>query len=212
MSLALPLLAQAPIPLPDELLALPEPTPVPPPSKNADYLIGTDDLLNIDVFEFEDLSTSTRVTGRGFISLPLLNTVDAAGRTPGELENDIEEALRDGLFINDPQVTVFVEESSSQPVNMIGAVQDPGVYQMQGTRYLLDMLAMAGGLREEGAGRYVQIIRRPADDATDRMSQNIRIDLEALLSNDPDFPTDPDPTRQWQIHLGVMRWTSRPRH
>lgn len=173
------LFAQAPtaIPLPQEPVSLP--SALPTPSSGPDYRIGPNDLVNISVFEFEDLATVARVTATGFISLPLINAVPAAGRTAAELEEDIENRLRDG-FVNDPQVTVFIEEYGSQPVSVMGAVREPGVYQMQGQRFLLDMIAMAGGL-EPDAGKTVQIIRRPRPDDPGPTSQNIAINLEALL-------------------------------
>jgi len=160
------------IPLPVQPVARPS-------ASSPDYLIGPDDLLHITVFEFDDLDTSARVTSTGFVSLPLLDAIPASGKTAAELEAEIEAALRDG-FINDPQVTVFIEEYGSQPVSVMGAVREPGVYQMQGQRYLLDMLAMAGGL-DQAAGRTIQIIRRPPVNVPNPASQNIAIDMEALL-------------------------------
>ena len=192
VSLAGPLFGQTFIPLPpDPVLegqVLSLPSAVEPPvalPDDPDYRIGPDDLLRITVFEFPDLDTSARVTARGSVSLPLLSAVPAAGRTPAELERDIEAGLREG-FINRPEVTVFIEEYGSQPVSVMGAVQQPGVYQMQGRRYLTDMLAMAGGLNSAIAGRYIQVIRRPsvyASRASDPASENITIDREALFDD-----------------------------
>lgn len=166
------------IPLPDPPIAAPN-APDPDGTVNPDYRIGPNDLLHISVFEFDDLATSARVTATGFVSFPLLGPVPAAGRTPAELEAQIGRELQDG-FINAPQVTVFIEEYGSQPVSVMGAVRQPGVYQMQGQRYLLDMLAMAGGL-DEASGRHVRIIRRPETGGPDPARGNIEVDLEALL-------------------------------
>ena len=128
------------------------------PAGDGEYRIGQDDLLNVAVFEYPDMNTTARVTAAGRFSLPLVGVVTAAGRTARELELEIESALRDG-FLNDPHVTVFVEEYGSQPVSVLGAVRQPDIYQIQGRKFLLDMIAMAGGL-EETAGKTIQVIRR----------------------------------------------------
>jgi polysaccharide export outer membrane protein len=164
------------IPLPDEPVPIPQAAPA--PEAGPDYRIGPDDLLNISVFEFGDLDTSARVTATGFVSIPLLEPIRAAGLTAAEVEAAVERGLSDG-FINTPQVTVFIEEYGSQPVSVMGAVREPGVYQMQGRRYLLDMLAMAGGL-DEAAGRRIRIIRRPSEEPGSTTT-DLTLDLEDLL-------------------------------
>jgi len=119
-----------------------------------------------------------RVTAAGTISLPLIGPLEAAGHTPQELERSIEEALKRN-YVNDPHVTVFVREYASQPVSVVGAVKVPGIYQIKGRKFLLDMLAMAQGT-EQGAGSVIQVIRSNQDAGA---SETITVGIEDLFEN-----------------------------
>jgi polysaccharide biosynthesis/export protein len=127
-----------------------------------DYRIGPDDLLQISVFDAPDLSHAVRVSGDGDISMPLLGTIKAAGLTPRELELVLQALLR-RTYMKDPQVTVTVSEMQSHSVSVLGAVKQPGVFQIRGTRTLLEMLSMAQGLAPE-AGNAVLIMRGAGND------------------------------------------------
>jgi polysaccharide biosynthesis/export protein len=122
-----------------------------------DYRIGPDDLLRITVFDAPDLSQPVRVSGDGEISLPLLGTIKAAGLTPRELELVLQALLR-RTYMKDPQVTVTITEMQSHSVSVLGAVNKPGVFQIRGTKTLLEMLSMAEGLAPE-AGDAVLVMR-----------------------------------------------------
>ena len=145
-----------------------------------EYRIGRDDLIEVTVFEVPELGAVTRVTASGKVSLPLVGSIDAADRTPQQVERAIEEALKQN-YINDPHVTVFIREYASQPVSVIGAVKVPGIYQIKGQKRLLDMLAMAQGIDQMSAGRTIQIMRRETD--TDEGPQTITIGTEDLFQN-----------------------------
>lgn len=138
----------------EELLASAEPVSITPVQE---YRIGAEDLLDITVFEAPELNRSVRVTAGGEVYLPLLGGVQAAGLTPRELELVLQELLR-RTYMKDPHVGVFVREMQSHPVAVFGAVQRPGVYQLSGTRTLLEVLSMAEGLAED-AGDTVIIMR-----------------------------------------------------
>ncbi|MEJ2007965.1 MAG: polysaccharide export protein [Acidobacteriota bacterium] len=122
-----------------------------------DYHIGPNDQLAINVLEAPDLSVAVRVTADGNISLPLLGTIRAAGMTPRELALVLQALLRRS-YMKDPQVTVTVIEMQSHSVSVLGAVQKPGVFQVRGTKTLLEMLSMAGGLATD-AGDAVLVMR-----------------------------------------------------
>jgi polysaccharide biosynthesis/export protein len=126
-----------------------------------DYHIGPDDLLTIAVLEAPDLSGPVRVGGDGEISMPLLGTIKAAGLTPRELEL-VLQALLQRTFMKDPQVTVTVTEMQSHSVSVLGAVKQPGVFQIRGTKTLLEMLSMAQGLAPD-AGDAVLVMRGASD-------------------------------------------------
>jgi polysaccharide export outer membrane protein len=111
----------------------------------SDYRIGAQDLLEISVFGVEELSKSVRVNSNGQISLPLVGAVMAGGRTIPELEDELAKKYSAG-FLQDPQVSVFVKEFTSQRVTLEGAVKKPGIYPITGRTTLLQAIAVAEGL------------------------------------------------------------------
>ena len=122
-----------------------------------DYRIGFDDVLDISVFEAQELNRQVRVSSAGDISLPLLESVHVAGLTPRELELVLQELLR-RTYMKDPHVSVFVREMQSHPVSVLGAVRRPGVFQVRGSKTLLEILSLAEGLADD-AGETVVIMR-----------------------------------------------------
>jgi len=126
----------------------------------SDYRIGPEDLLEISVFEVEKLNKTVRVSSQGNISVPLLGVLRAKGLTANELERELRDLLGE-KYLQDPQVSVFIKEYRSQRISVMGAVEKPGVYEVGGRRTILDMLAMAGGLKED-SGHLLFLIRPPA--------------------------------------------------
>jgi polysaccharide export outer membrane protein len=175
-----------PAPSPNEEFLSNKPSNTPTSLAGAEYHVGRDDLLEVAVFEIPELGATTRVSASGVISLPLIGTVEAAGLTQQELERLIEKSLKE-KYVNDPHVNVLVREYASQPVSILGAVKLPGIYQIKGQRYLLDMLAMAGGV-DTSSGRTIQVIRAPkehvdANNAKAPEREMITIDSEDLNEN-----------------------------
>jgi polysaccharide export outer membrane protein len=109
-----------------------------------DYRIGTDDLLDVQVFGVDQLTRSVRVNGRGMISLPLIGAVEVGGLTAQQAEGLIVHKLRES-YLQDPQVSLFIKEYTSQRVTIEGAVNKPGIYPLRGPTTLLQSLALAGG-------------------------------------------------------------------
>jgi polysaccharide biosynthesis/export protein len=135
-----------------------------------EYRIGSEDVLNINVFEAQELNREVRVSASGEISLPLLGSVRAAGLTPRDLEFVLQELLH-RTYMKDPHVSVFVREMQSHPVSVMGAVRRPGVFQIRGRKTLLEVLSLAEGLADD-AGDTVIILRgaalsQGADPSTD---------------------------------------------
>ncbi len=143
----------------------------------ADYRIGRDDLIDVSVFEVPDLGITTRVSATGMISLPLVGPLQASGKTVQELETSIQQVLK-AQYVNDPHVTVLIREYASQPVSVMGAVKLPGIYQIKGQKYLLDMLAQAQGVDQMSAGKTIQIMRRKKEGEA---ATTIEIDAVDLL-------------------------------
>jgi polysaccharide export outer membrane protein len=126
----------------------------------ADIPIGAGDLLHIDVFDVPELSRDVRVSTTGGISFPLIHEkIKAAGATTFQLEQKIQDLLRQNGLVSDPQVTVFIKEQNSQPVTIIGAVVHPMTYQLNRPMSLLELIATAGGITD-GAGTVILITRR----------------------------------------------------
>jgi polysaccharide biosynthesis/export protein len=128
----------------------------PAAGEQAEYRIGAHDLLEINVFEAPDLNRSLRVSASGEISMPLLGPIQSTGLTARELEGVIEIKLRQ--YMKDPHVGVFVTAVESHPVSVVGAVKKPGVFQIRGTKTVLEMLSMAEGLSDD-AGDEVLVMR-----------------------------------------------------
>jgi polysaccharide export outer membrane protein len=112
-----------------------------------DYRIGAQDLLEISVFGVDELKHQARVNSNGLINAPLVGSVMAGGRTVPELERELAVKYADG-YLQNPQVSIFVKEYTSQRVTLEGAVKKPGIYPLTGKTTLLQAVAMAEGLDE----------------------------------------------------------------
>ena len=111
-------------------------------TKPHDVPVGTGDLLHIEVFDVPELSRDVRVGDAGDISYPLIpSKITAAGLTPFQLEQKMEQLLIENGLVTHPQVSVFVKEQNSQPVSVVGAVMKPMVYQVIRPTTLLEILA-----------------------------------------------------------------------
>jgi len=108
--------------------------------------IGAGDLLEMNVLQTPELSGKLRVSNSGDVLLPLVGTVHVAGLTVGEAQSLIRRKLKDGDFMKDPQVTVFISEYATQGVSVLGEVHKPGIYPAFGSHRLLDYLSLAEGL------------------------------------------------------------------
>lgn len=126
---------------------------------HGDYVIGPEDKLRIRVFEVQELSSDEeQVDANGQIQLPLIGRLTAAGKTAGQLEDEIARRLGD-KYLQSPQVSVAVEESASQKVTVEGDVKNAGVFQMRGNTTLMQAIAMAGGMGETANYHKVAVIR-----------------------------------------------------
>jgi len=122
-----------------------------------DYKIGPQDLLDISVFGVDELNRTVRVSENGRITLPHLGEIDVEGLNKTELETKLKQLLGETL-LQDPQVTVFIQEYQSKKVSVLGAVQNPGTYELLGRQTLLQIISKAGGLTDL-AGDNIFVIR-----------------------------------------------------
>lgn len=144
------------------------------------YRIGPEDLIEVRVFETEQLNRTVRVEPDGTILLPLVGAVRLAGLTAPEAADEVAGKLR-GEFVADPQVTILIKEFHSRRVSLLGAVAKAGVYPLIGERDLLELLAESGGL-SEGAGSVLYLFRRLPDGRNARLTVPLN---DLLVRGDP---------------------------
>jgi polysaccharide export outer membrane protein len=141
------------------------------------YRIGPGDLLELKVFEVDQLSQTVRVSEDGSINLPLIGRVVVEGLTQEGVVQKLTELLQ-AKYVKNPQVTIFIKEYKNQQVAVIGAVEKAGSYELVGRRNLLQIISMAGGFSDT-ASNQIFVLREGADGATSTIS----IDLKDLLIN-----------------------------
>ncbi|MFV4649059.1 polysaccharide biosynthesis/export family protein, partial [Mycobacterium tuberculosis] len=123
-----------------------------------DYVIGPLDKINIRVFEVKDLSQDVQVDASGSITIPLVGSMVAEGKTVGQLSHDIATRLGE-RYLQSPQVSVSVVESASQKIIVEGEAKSPGVFPMHGRTTLVQAIAMAGGVSTTANIHRVAVIR-----------------------------------------------------
>jgi len=138
-------------------LSQPVSTPTSKPHDNS-FVIGNDDVLAINVWKEPDISRSIPVRSDGRISLPLVGELQAAGRTPLKLEQEIASKLRS--YIAEPEVTVMVQQINSEKFNILGEVVKPGSYPLTNSATVLDAIAVAGGFRDFAKTKGIYVLRQ----------------------------------------------------
>lgn len=137
----------------------------------ADVQLGAGDVVKISVYNNPDLSLEARISEAGMITYPLLGEISVRGLTPGAASKKISDLLEKGGFIRNAQVNMIVTLMQSQQVSVLGQVNRPGRFPIDGTRNLTDILALAGGVGAE-AGDAITLIHN-----NNGQSRNEVIDL-----------------------------------
>ena len=122
-----------------------------------EYIIGPEDILEIKVWDNDDLNRTVEVSQVGSFTFPLIGKVNAEGLSVFDLESLITKKLADG-YILEPQVTVNVKLYQSQKVFLFGEVENPGSYVLKRKTHILELISQAGGLTDM-AGRTIKIVR-----------------------------------------------------
>jgi polysaccharide export outer membrane protein len=138
--------------------------------------LGAGDLIEVSVYNVPELATKARVGNSGDIYLPLIDYVHVGDITVEEAQRLIEKRLGDGGFVRNPHVTIFVDESSSQGVTLLGEISRPGIYPDLGDHKLYSIISQAGGFTP-AAARKVSIARR-------NQSEPINLELPRNLADD----------------------------
>jgi polysaccharide export outer membrane protein len=164
--------------------------PQPTPSILPTYVLGPNDQILIRVPQSDEINERPfRIDGEGFVTLPIVGRVRAAGFTVQALEADLTVRLKE--FIREPTVIISVTQFRSEPVFFTGAFRNPGLYPLQGRRTLIEMLSYVGGL-QPNASRRIRITRRaeygpiPLSSAVQNpntKTSTVEISIESLTQN-----------------------------
>jgi polysaccharide export outer membrane protein len=138
------------------------------------YKIGPQDVLNISVFRVSELNKTVQVAEAGTVNLPLVGDIPAAGMTAKDLEQSLTKILG-SKYLQNPQVTVFIQEYNSQRVTVEGAVEKPGVYPYRGRISLLQLVATSGGFKDVANTTDVVVFR-----TTDGKRQAARFNVDEI--------------------------------
>ena len=125
---------------------------------NSEYRIGPQDLLEVSVFLNQDLRREVRVNTGGQISLPLVGSIQAGGKTVQELEAELSAAYGKS-YLQNPQINVFIKEFTSQRVTLEGNINKPGIYPITGKTTLLQAIAIGGGMERVASESSVVVFR-----------------------------------------------------
>jgi polysaccharide export outer membrane protein len=128
-------------------------------AQEPDYIVGSQDVLTITVYDQADLSGKFKVEADGNFTFPLVGRVKAAGIKLHDIENDLKTKLADG-YIKNPQVTVAIETFQSQRIFILGEVRQPGPYVLTGDMTIIEALARAGSVTPTAADE-ILIVRPP---------------------------------------------------
>jgi polysaccharide export outer membrane protein len=159
-----------------EILLWAKPAAASPPG-NA-YLLGVGDRLEITVFGQDELKSTVEVLADGTAIFPLIGVLSVSGRPLSQVRGEVQSRLKE--FLVDPQVSLDIKEYQSQRVNVVGEVQKPGTYYLKGPTTLMDIMALAGWLKED-AGSEIIITRHVVDSGTDGATRQITIHKNDLL-------------------------------
>jgi polysaccharide biosynthesis/export protein len=142
------------VPIASASAASTAPASAPTPST---YLLGPDDQITIQGPELDEVTNRPyRVDPEGYVSMPMLGRVKAGGSTIGDFDTQLNLAA--AKYIRHPQLVASVAEFHSQPISVVGAVNQPGAQQLQGKKTLMQVISMVGGFRSD-AGNMLTITR-----------------------------------------------------
>jgi polysaccharide biosynthesis/export protein len=153
----------------------------PAPSEPGPYQIGSDDVIDVMVWKQPQLTSRLRVGSDGYITMPLIGQVHAAGLTTKQLQAKLTGEF--SSYVHEPEVTVRIYNPASRVFYVIGEVSKPGVYPLMSGEVLSQALAAAGGPTEYANLRKVKIMRRESDQAV-QMTVNFSAIAKGELAAD----------------------------
>jgi polysaccharide export outer membrane protein len=162
---------------------------VSPTGAEGAYTIGVGDMLNVQVYDNDKLSTRARVRADGKISVPLISDVSVEGKSPNQLAREIETTLKVQNLVLSPRVNVVVEEVPPLKVSILGAVSRAGTYSLDPGSGLAEALASAGGLTEFAHKDQIYVLRKTPQPV------RIRFTFESLING-------PGPAAAFKLQSG----------
>jgi polysaccharide export outer membrane protein len=141
-----------------------------------EYTIGEGDVLDIKVYENDDLATTVRVSSNSTIRVPLIGEISIKDLTVSQISSKIEGLYADGYLVN-PQVDVFIKEHRSKKAVILGQIKNPGQYELRGKVTILEFISTAGGLTTDAGG--TATIKRTTGSGENK--DQIVLDLEKLI-------------------------------
>lgn len=139
-----------------------------------DYLVGMGDQLEVQVWQEPDLSRAVTVRLDGFVTIPLIGDIKAAGVTPAAIAENIR--LKLATYINDPSVTVILAAGLSRQYYLVGQVASPGEYPITKSITVLQAIARGGGFQEWAKRDEVKVVRRAG-----KAEKVIEFDYDAIV-------------------------------
>jgi polysaccharide biosynthesis/export protein len=142
-------------------------------------VIGSGDTIRITAYRNPDLTTEARLTDDGRVTVPLVGEMKLSGMTPDQAAKRIADRLKSGKYLNDPQITVAIVQARSRQISVLGNVNKPGRYMLDGTSSKIsDVIAMAGGLAENASDK---IIVQPSGAGK---TEPVTVDLSSIIQGD----------------------------
>lgn len=174
-------------------------SPNPMLSIGKEYRVGPNDLLDIEVLNLDNGKRTVRVNAAGSITLPLIGSVTVAGLTQQQIEKHLAD-LYGEKYLQDPQVSVFIKEFTTERITVDGAIAKPGIYPLVGPMTLLRVIALAGGFGSIANSSKVMIFRK----GDDGKRQVATFDVDKIRAG-----TDPDPSIRGDDLIVVQRDSAR---
>ena len=151
------------------------PTPV---EQSSEYLIGPGDSLNVIVWRNQELSVTLPVRPDGRISSPLVDDMEASGKTPSQLADDMEEVLSE--YLRTPEVSVIVTaQGAANQIQVVGEVAAPQPLSFRDGMRILDLVVAVGGLTDFAAGNRSNLVRQTSGGQTE-----CRVRIKDLMAGD----------------------------
>lgn len=146
-------------------------------AQNPDYVIGIEDVIEISVWKNPDLSKTVMVRPDGMISLPLVGELKAAGLTPAQLRDSLNEVLKE--YQETVVTSVIVQEVNSYRIFILGEVMSPGTYTMTRKMSVIQAIAIAGGFNPY-ASRKIVLVRENGNS----IAEKIEISFDDIIDTD----------------------------